>query len=577
MAGRSAYSGSGRTNSRLGFFPLLTLSAFAVPIMVGLTGTWLPAMGWLPVVGANQFSLAIFSELFSHPVFAGACRTTLLSGVGATLVALVATLWMTIATYGTWLWRLSLRALAPLLAMPHAAVAIGFAFLVAPSGWLIRLVSPELTGFTTPPDWLTVRDPYGLGLMLVLAIKEIPFLLLMSVSGLSQLDMEQIGWVGRSLGYSRFQVWMRLVVPQLYPQLRLPVLAVLAYSLSVVDVAMIVGPSLPPSLAVVVDRWFNDADVHFRLLGAAGATWLLLMTCLAAGLLLAAERLVWRLGAARLIDGRRDPAGRWWQGGMGFSLLVLLLVSLACLLVLVAWSCTDRWPFPEPLPSSYSLRFWYKGLALATGPLLTTLLVALLATGIAVVLVIGCLEHEVWLVGQGRRLDLQRLMWLIYLPLLVPQIAFLFGMQSAAVLFHVEGTLAGVVAVHLVFVLPYIFLTLAGVYRRFDLRYSQVATMLGASSLRVFFQVKLPMLAKPVAFAVATGFAVSVAQYLPTMYLGAGRFATITTETVILATGSNRRLIAVYALCQLLLPALIYGLAILLPAWFFRNRKGMQN
>jgi putative thiamine transport system permease protein len=57
------------------------------------------------------------------------------------------------------------------------------------------------------------------------------------------------------------------------------------------------------------------------------------------------------------------------------------------------------------------------------------------------------------------------------------------------------------------------------------------------------------------------GFAVSVAQYLPTLYVGAGRFATVTTEAVNLAAGAQRSLTAAYAWLQWLLPVLVFGLA----------------
>lgn len=562
---------------KLRYLPPLTLAAFGLPIILGLAGTWLPAFGYLPAIGATTPGLGPFHDFLTHPASGGATRATLISGIGATLLALASALWITIAIYGGGLWRLLVRLLSPLLAMPHASFAIGFGFLVAPSGWLVRLVSPELTGFTAPPGWLTVKDPYGLSLTLALAIKETPFLLLMCVAGLNQLDVRRTDWVGRSLGYSRVRIWTRLVLPQLYPQLRLPVLAVLAYSLSVVDVAMILGPSLPPTLAVLVDRWFNDPDVQFRLLGAAGATWLFMMTAGAIGVSLLAEAAVVRLTTARLTDGSRFSSldRLTWLGPI--ATVGMLAVSFGCLLVLLIWSATGRWPFPAALPADYSLRLWLKGLEQTSGPLQVSCLVAALASTIAVVLVVGCLEHEVTLRRLGRPRNSQRVMWLVYLPLLVPQIAFLFGIQTVAVLLHLEGTLASMVGVHLVFVLPYVFLTLAGFYRSYDERFMQVAVTLSGAPIRSFFQVKLPMLAKPVAFAAATGFAVSVAQYLPTMYLGAGRFLTITTETVSLASGSDRRVLAVYALCQFLLPLVVYGLAIFLPAWFFRNRKSMQN
>ena len=51
--------------------------------------------------------------------------------------------------------------LAPMLATPHSALAIGLAFLIAPSGWIVRALSPWLTGWTLPPDVATVGDPRG--------------------------------------------------------------------------------------------------------------------------------------------------------------------------------------------------------------------------------------------------------------------------------------------------------------------------------------------------------------------------------------------------------------------------------
>ena len=71
------------------------------------------------------------------------------------------------------------------------------------------------------------------------------------------------------------------------------------------------------------------------------------------------------------------------------------------------------------------------------------------------------------------------------------------------------------------------------------------------------------------AVAVAVGFAVSVAQYLPTLFAGAGRYATITTEAVTLASGANRRIIGVYAVAQAALPLLGFLAAL----WVARKRQ----
>jgi putative thiamine transport system permease protein len=76
--------------------------------------------------------------------------------------------------------------------------------------------------------------------------------------------------------------------------------------------------------------------------------------------------------------------------------------------------------------------------------------------------------------------------------------------------------------------------------------------------------------------ALAVGFAVSVAQYLPTLFAGGGRFVTVTTEAVALSAGGNRRVLAVQALLQIALPMAAFALTALLPYCVGRHRKGLR-
>lgn len=98
---------------------------------------------------------------------------------------------------------------------------------------------------------------------------------------------------------------------------------------------------------------------------------------------------------------------------------------------------------------------------------------------------------------------------------------------------------------------------------------------LGAPPARIFWKIRLPMLLRPILTAVAVGMAVSIGQYLPTLLIGGGRVATLTTEAVALSSGGNRRLIGAYAFLQMALPTLFFSIALLVPAFVFRNRRGL--
>jgi putative thiamine transport system permease protein len=82
-------------------------------------------------------------------------------------------------------------------------------------------------------------------------------------------------------------------------------------------------------------------------------------------------------------------------------------------------------------------------------------------------------------------------------------------------------------------------------------------------------------LLRPLATAAAIGVAVSVAQYLPTLFAGGGRVATLTTEAVALSAGSDRRVAAVHAVLQALLPFLAYLAAFAVPALVQRDRRAL--
>jgi putative thiamine transport system permease protein len=561
----------------LPWFPRLLLLAFLTPVLVGLAGTWLPAFGWFPALGQRTISLQPWFELLNYPGSLSALQLSLVTGLGSSLLALGATLLILVAFYPSAGFRRIEKLLAPILSVPHAAFAIGIGFLIAPSGWLVRWIS-TLSGWPEfPPNWMTFKDPYGISLMLVLALKEIPFLLFMALASLPSLKVEKTLWLGASLGYRPGKIWLTLIWPLLYDRLRLPFYAVVAFSLSVVDIALIAGPTAPPTLAVMATRLFNDPDLLLRLPGAAAATTLLLTTLMALATLYWLERPMRAACLSLLSNGKRPQFKSGTKLWASLVLIPGILFYLTSLLVLVLWSVAGQWRFPDLWPGRFSTDTWSSVPERLLDPLVLTLSTGLSAAAIALVLVIGALENEVRLRRYQRTFSAQRLLWVLYLPLLVPQIAFLFGFQVSLAWLRLNGQWWVLVWSHLVFVLPYTFLTLSGPYRAYDERYSWVGLSLSGSRLRTFMRIKLGQLWRPIGYTLATGFAVSVAQYLPTLFVGGGRFATVTTEAVSIASGSDRRSMAVYALVQQALPLAGFALALSLAAWRYRHHRTLQQ
>ncbi|MEO1704067.1 MAG: ABC transporter permease subunit [Pseudomonadota bacterium] len=559
----------------LSVVPGLTILLLVGPIAAGLVGTLLPAFGGLRPGGGGAFSLEPWRVMLAEPGMGKAAWLSVKTGVLSTFGALLGCLLLVAGWQGTRVFAALEKLLSPLLSVPHAAAALGLAFLVAPSGWLARLTSPWLTGLERPPDLLIIGDPGGYALIAGLMAKELPFLMLMTLAALPQINTSARMEVVETMGYGKVRGWMLSVLPALYAQLRLPVYAVLAYAMSNVDVATVLGPSTPATLSIFILRWMTDPDLALRGPAAAAALLQLGLVVMAILAWRGGERAVARLGHYLVETGKR-AAGWRDQASRALGLTISVLAALAIfggLLSQLVWSFAGRWRFPEALPSTFGFRSWERHGEGALDVTIVTLELAALAAIIALFFVLGCLEAEF---RRGRNLGRTGLV-LLYLPLILPQIAFLPGLQILLLQLGAGMGFWPVLLTHIVFVLPYMFLALAGPFRAWDPRYATVAAAMGTGPEGVLWRLRLPMLLAPILTALAVGMAVSVGQYLPTLLASGGRISTLTTEALALSSGGDRRAIGVWTLALTVTAWLPFALALLVPPFVFRNRAGLRH
>lgn len=515
----------------------------------------------------SSFSADAWRSLLSHPVLGKSLALSVWTGLVSTLLAYGLTAWIISRSFTgsrlqAWVKRLPL-----MLAVPHAAFAIGLVFLLSPSGWILRLLSPWFTGFEWPPAWQTTQDPYGIGLIIALVAKETPFLLWNAATQLSRDDV-QTRWqrehaLAQTMGYSAANAFWRIIWPQLAERLRWPLLAVLAYGLTVVDMAIIMGPASPPTLAVQAWQWLQDADATTNAVGAAAAA--LLAMCLLVFTGLAAIYVQLNRHSSKLTSGQRGL-----QKGFAQRLNpstkpinaagVLLSLYIIIMLILAISSFSGVWRFPAVFPQTYTFAAWFS-VWQSSSTVWTTLSLAMFSSCLVLMWCVAWLE----LAPPAWDAALRKL---LYLPLLIPSVLWVVGLHQMSLTWGIDGQWLGLLMAHALAVLPYVFIALAPAYLGFDARYAQVNASLGRSRFAFLLRVKWPLLRASLASAFAVGFAVSVAQYLPTLFVGSGRFQTVTTEAVTLASGGQRSLTAAYAWLQFVLPLLCFAIA----AWLGKTR-----
>ncbi len=555
-----------RTEARSIIFRTLAIAILVIAsafLLSGLFGVILPALGVFPVLDKTELTFDHLRHALAIPGVFQAIGLSLGSGFLATAISCAATLFFLANLSSSKRLAQVLNIGAPFLAVPHAAAAFGLAFMISPSGWISRIFANFL-GLDRPPDVIILNDPYGLSLVLGLVIKEVPFLLLMAVAALPQMNPQQSYKLYSSLGYDHATGWLKTIGPQLYRRIRLPIFAVLCFSVSVVDVAIILGPNTPPTLSVLITRFMSSPDISERLTGSTLALIQLAVVVFALAIWILLEK-----RAARLLGKWIDGGAR--QGGQVFAWIATLFILLSTALLtlgiisLIVWSLAGFWSYPDLLPDRLALNSWLRFGPSMLDALCPTLEIATISSLIAYLLSLLLLSAA------------ERLLPVIYLALLLPQIVFLPGIANLMLDLGMDASIAAVTAAHLLFVLPYMVLALHGPFRGLDPRYESVAAGLGVHPFLVFFKVRLPMLLGPSLAALAIGFAVSVAQYLPTLLIGGGRVATVATEAVALASGGDRRVLGLYGVAQTLAAVLPFGFAFLLPSLIWRNRRGMRN
>lgn len=572
-----------------------SLLLLCIPVLAGLVGVIFPALGYFPAIGANAFSTQVFATLFGLSDIWQMMWLSLFTGVGSTLLAVTAAFCILATFYQSSLLGKIQGVLSPFLVFPHAAAAISLLFVVSPSG-IFAAITTRLNAyfchaFTSPfvNETVTINemalpaanggallyDGLGLSILIALSLKELPFILLMTLSVMSQplVKKQLTGYVkvGTALGYSPTASFFKLVLPTIFSQIKLPLLAVLVFATSNVEIPLILGPNNPSTLAVAIMYWFNHIDLSMRLLASSAAVVQVAVSAVAVLLFLGIERLVTYTGKRSLSGGNRYFADAVLRA-CGFVIIAFYII-LICTVVytVVVYSFAKQWQFPLLLPEGLTLLHWNTATSALTTPLINTLLLGVLVSTTSLVLVLFTLESEQ--LKPARAVASNAFSVSLFLPLLVPGVAFLYGLVWFQQLVFQNAVWFHTYVAHMVYVVPYVFLSMAVAYRKFDNRYAMVAQSLGKKPWQVFYHVKLPSLFSAIMVAWALGLAISFSQYLPTLLASGGTIPTVTTEAVASVSGSSTRLTAVYVIIQAVMPLIGFVIAWYVPVIAMKKRS----
>lgn len=208
-----------------------------------------------------------------------------------------------------------------------------------------------------------------------------------------------------------------------------------------------------------------------------------------------------------------------------FLLSILMFFLIFPLIILIIWSVSKIYPWPNLIPKEFGLRGFKYIFNLNNNSLKVLLFSVLLSIVVTIVTLIISIPASKAL-GlydfKGKRF----IKLLILAPIIVPPIAVTMGIHITFIKLKLANTFSGVVLVHLIPCIPYGVRILTNVFEIIGDDLEMQAKVLGANKYQTFFSITLPLISPGIISASAMIFIISFSQYLMTLLIGGGKIIT---------------------------------------------------
>lgn len=237
-------------------------------------------------------------------------------------------------------------------------------------------------------------------------------------------------------------------------------------------------------------------------------------------------------------------------------LVFLVIAIFGPLANLLIWSVAEQWFWPNRLPSVWGFRFWervFRPQGQAMEGLWLSIWIATLTT-------VFCLAVSVpagYALARGR-LPWRAVILLVFLlPNAFPNLPVYINIARIFFSFDLNGSVFGVVLVHALHGLVYSIWITTAAFAVIDSELEQAARNLGASALRTFFTITLPLAVPGVMASAIFVFLESLDEFTGSYFVGAPEVQTLPLLMFSAAAGGNIQIASITALI-LLVPSVAF-------------------
>lgn len=210
---------------------------------------------------------------------------------------------------------------------------------------------------------------------------------------------------------------------------------------------------------------------------------------------------------------RRADPGRWFYSAVNALIVGFLLAPIA----IVAVFAFNPTPFIQFPPVGVSLRWFEK--FLASRDFMQAIRLSLIVAAVVAVVATVLGATAALALARGRLPGARMLTAVFLSPLMLPAILTGLALFQLYVLLDVGRPVWGLVVGHVLIAIPYVIRTTLAVLHNFDRGLEEAARNLGASPVRTFVEVTLPLIRPGVLAGAIFAFIVSFDQFPVSLFL----------------------------------------------------------
>ena len=220
------------------------------------------SLGYYPLIGLNQLTLANYRQVLSDPYFQKSLGYSCYLALTATFLSLllgIGIAFLLLKVKSSWLHKI----ISLPISLPHIIVALMIMQLIGQSGIISRVcfqlgLIKEIGHFP-----LLIHDSGGFGIIMVFLYKEIPYVAVTTLAILQQLQLGYIE-VAKNLGASTLRIFFTVILPMFQKTLITLFIILFCFTFASFEVPYLLGNPSNQTVALTAYDLFTQADLTTR-------------------------------------------------------------------------------------------------------------------------------------------------------------------------------------------------------------------------------------------------------------------------------------------------------------------------